>query len=115
MEETQRFDVAERVAMSKARLSEKLSELARRVETVREKADPETIARKPWVFVGAGVAGFLIGLARRGPRTTRTPGEPRTASPPSLARTLIREILVAAAGTYTRRYLGTGDALHQRK
>jgi hypothetical protein len=111
MEETQRFDVAERVAISKARLSEKLSELARRVESAKQKADPEKIARKPWVIGLAGVAGFLIGMALRGPRTPRVAGP---AAPPGILRTLVREVLVAAAGSYTRKYLGTGDALHRK-
>jgi hypothetical protein len=107
MHETDRFDIAERVAVSKARLSEKLSELARRMETAREKVQrPAELARKPWVLAAAGVAGFLVGLRLR--RSHRASGA--VGRHPSIARAVLREILITAAGTATRRYLGTGRA-----
>ena len=107
MHETERFDVAERVAISKARLQEKLSELARRVEDARAHMKPEHIAKKPWVIAAVGAAGFLIGLGLRRPRVARV-----SARDPSIIRGVIREILIVAAGTATRRYLGTGHAPH---
>jgi hypothetical protein len=109
MHETERFDVAERVAISKARLSEKLSELARRVDHARESVRPEHLAKKPWVIAAAGIAGFLVGLRLRRPRAEMVRGRD-----PSIVRSVVREILIVAAGHATRRYLGTGHAPEPR-
>ena len=111
MWETERFDVAERLAVSKARLSDKLHELSRRVDTVREKADKAQVLKEPWVLVAAATAlGFLIGLRRRGPRLpSGTTFRHGAIVGPGIARTVLREVLVAAAGSMTRRYIARLD------
>jgi hypothetical protein len=105
MWETERFDVAERVADSKARLSEKLSELSKRVDSVRDAARPAQIVKRPWFpFVAAGIVGLLIGARRPRPRAPAGRSELPMARPPSLGSALAREVLLSAAGAYTRRY-----------
>ncbi len=109
MWETEKFDVAERVAVSKARLSEKLSELGRRVDTFRDKAKVIEYAKQPWfLFAAAGVVGFLSGLriaSRRHRRLALPPGAAPPARPQTIPRAIIKEILVVAAGVATKRFL----------
>jgi hypothetical protein len=97
MHEIERFDLHERIADARARLHEKLAELSRRVQ-------PSSVVRKPWVLAAAGIAGVLVGAMLR-----RTASSPRALArrEPSIVRAVIREILIVAAGTATRRYLGT--------
>jgi len=103
MYETERFDVAERVAVAKARLSEKLSTLAERVDGFREAARPMHIASRPWFLISVGVAvGFWMGFRR--PRE-HTPRVARATARPTLLGAVVREVLIVAAGTATRRYL----------
>lgn len=68
--QTDRDRVDERVASSKARLGDKLSELAHRVDAAREAVQPAQLIRRPWVRFGlAMLAGYVVGsrLPRRGP------------------------------------------------
>jgi hypothetical protein len=113
MWETERFDVAERLAVSKARLSDKLHELSRRVDTVRETASKAQVLKQPWVLVAAATAiGFVIGLRRRRARLPAgTTFKHGAIVAPGIGSTVLREILVAAAGSMTRRYIARLDNL----
>jgi len=106
MYETERFDVAERAAVAKARLSEKLHALADRVDGLRESARPLQVVKKPWFPFAVGFAIGLLAGARR-PRV-RVESRALTVTRPTITGAIVREILIAAAGTYTRRYI------HQR-
>lgn len=107
MDETQRFDVADRVAESKARLQDKLAELARRVDAVRHAARPMKTATRPWVLFGAAFAvGFMLG--RRPPRRPVgvTPERPLAVrGQPGILGALVREILLATAAAYARKFI----------
>jgi ElaB/YqjD/DUF883 family membrane-anchored ribosome-binding protein len=99
-------DIAERVALAKARLSEKLSELTRRVESFRDKASVErarsVVVEHRWLALGGAAAlGFLIGVTRPRVRALPAPG----AAQKSIPRAVLMEIFVAAAGYATRKYL----------
>jgi hypothetical protein len=108
MWETERFDVSERVAESKARLADKLSELARRVDSVRDSAQKAKVIREPWfVFAAAVAIGFTLGARRRRPRVVSV--APEGMLVPGIGRSVIREILIAAAGAMTRRYIAKLD------
>ncbi len=68
--ETDRHDVEERVASSKARLSDKLSELGHRVDAARDAVQPAQLIKRTWVRFGiAAFAGYILGsrLPRVGP------------------------------------------------
>lgn len=99
--ETERQEVDERVASSKARLSDKLSELAHRVEAVRDAVQPSQLIRRPWVRFGlAALAGYVIGS--RLPRL----------GPPILAPLLKEAVLVlgsAALEQFARQYIQNPD------
>src|SRR6185312_14043343 len=89
------LDVAERVALAKARLSEKLSELARRVETFRDKASVErvrtAIRDHRWLAMGgAATLGFLIGMGRSRAPAHAAPGVAQK----SIPRAILMEIFV---------------------
>lgn len=107
MEADDRFEVADRVAASKARLAEKLSELGRRVDAMREAARPVKTATQPWVLFGASFAvGFLLG--RRPPRHVLPVVSGATlarAARPGILGALAREILLASAAAYARRFV----------
>jgi hypothetical protein len=110
MWESERFDVAERVAASKARLSDRLSELSRRVDAVREAAHPAELVKRPLVlFAAAGVLGLWLGSRPRRralPEPAATAGPSVTIrQPPGVLRSVLREVLVAAAGAWTRKYI----------
>jgi hypothetical protein len=107
MYETERFDVAERAAVAKARLSEKLHALADRVDGLRESARPLQVVKKPWFPFAVGFAIGLIAGARR-PRPRVVESRALTVARPTITGAILREILIAAAGTYTRKYI------HQR-
>jgi hypothetical protein len=99
--DTMETNVADRVATSRARFSEKLSELSRRVDSVREAARPMQVATQPWfLFAAAGAVGFWLGVRRP---TSRAERRLSGHSSPGITRLLVREVLLAAAGAYTRK------------
>lgn len=63
------------------------------------------LVRSPWTIAAAGLAGMLVGSMLGGSRA----GAPRAKSPAQhgIFGAVLREILIVAAGTATRRYLGT--------
>lgn len=111
MADMERNQVASRVAESKARLSDRLQQLAGRVEQLRNVARPVNAVRRatqqPWVVFAIGVvAGLAIGARRkRTPVASTSTALVAGAAAPSLIRAVMREIALASAGTMTRRYL----------
>lgn len=97
MHEVERFDVAERVAASKARLEDRLSELSRRVGGVREGLKPSQVLQRPWVIFGLSAAvGYWLG--HRPPRRPLLPERVDAASAaPIAAPAAPRESFVATA------------------
>lgn len=93
MHEVERFDVAERVAASKARLEDRLSELSRRVGGVREGLKPSQLLQRPWVIFGLSAAvGYWLGH-----RPPRRPLLPERVDAAPLAAPPSRESFVATA------------------
>jgi hypothetical protein len=91
MQPEHRHQVDERVASSKARLSDKLSELAHRVDAARDAVQPAQLIRRPWVRFGmAALAGYIIGS--RAPRFG-----------PSILAPLLKEAVLVLGSTALRR------------
>jgi hypothetical protein len=106
MPESEKTEVADRVAESRARLGERIDELGRRVDAVRERAaSVRRVAGRPIVkAVVAGIAGFWAGSVL-GRIVRPGPARPRVVAPPGIGRSMIREALVVAAGAMTRSWI----------
>jgi hypothetical protein len=110
MQENEKSSVAERLEDSKARFSDKLAELGRRVDMLQDKThELQALARKPLVVFGAAAAlGLWIGSrGGRAPIAVATrEGTVRIERPqPSLLRAVFREAILVTAGAWTRKYI----------
>lgn len=111
MPENEKSSVAERLEDSKARFSDKMAELGRRVDMLQDKTHAlQAFAQKPLVVFGAAVAlGLWLGSRDgRGPIAVATPdgGTLRIERPqPSLLRAVVREVVMVTAGAWTRKYI----------
>ena len=111
MPEQPKADLAERLESSKARISDKLAELGRRVDAIQERThELKELATRPAVVFGVAAAlGLWLGSRR--PRTERLAisadhGMVRVArTHPGILRSAVREVVVVAAGMWTRKYI----------
>jgi hypothetical protein len=102
--------IAERLEDSKARFADKLAELGRRVDMLQDKThELQALAKRPIVVFGAAAAlGLWLGArGGRRPIAVATPeGTVRIERPqPGLVRSVVREVVLVAAGAWTRKYL----------
>jgi hypothetical protein len=110
MHEHDKPTIAERLEHSKERFSDKLAELGRRVGALQDKTDElKAFAKKPAVVFGVAAAlGLWLGSrGGRAPIAVQTSeGTVRIARPqPSIVGAVVREVLLVAAGAWTRKYL----------
>jgi hypothetical protein len=110
MQEQDKPSIAERLEDSKARFSDKLAELGRRVDALQDRThELQALAKKPLVVFGAAVAlGLWLGSrGGRSPIAVATPdGTVRIERPqPGLLRAVVREVVLVSAGAWTRKYL----------
>jgi hypothetical protein len=106
----EKAEVNERLEDTRARFSDKLAELGRRVDALQERThELQELATKPAVIFGAAMA-LGIWLGTRGGKkpfdvstsegTVRIQPHQR-----GIVGSLLREVLLVAAGAATRRYI----------
>jgi hypothetical protein len=99
-------DLEERIGWIKASISERVSELGRRVERVRSLSDvTDVVTRNPLASVGVAFAVGVVAaaLGRPSHRQAALPAA-GAAHPESLVGAGLRTIVVSVAATYAKRF-----------